>query len=294
MRKPEKYSYIENGHVAGDAIEFMRRNANPDGSMGFMAEPGTATWRLWLRYFDTKGMQKQSAFMRATASSGKAYMVPCQNPREFDPSWGMSKASLQSVGEKLERYRKRQHRSSSQARQNAVQKLRGTQLAGEAYAGGYLLGLYEFVRDTGDLPDADELGFIKRDAAKVTELLKAPADSIRSAAEAIKERRAVVARALLDIEPEEPVVEASAGQPLTFAPAQEARDEARRSAEASAAGRWMQEVMSEVKDDATLTERVFTMLEQAPEIEAEATQREMASEGAGSLYVMGLLLEIAA
>lgn len=88
----------EKGELSGEAILHMKRRApNPDGSIGYMAEPGTREWLAWEGYFaqleaDDDGFlrprfPKQLAHMQTRASQRMAYMVPDQLPWNFDPSF---------------------------------------------------------------------------------------------------------------------------------------------------------------------------------------------------------------
>lgn len=93
------YSFIDqDGNVAGEAILFMRsRPPNADGTIGFMAEPGTREWLAWEAYFeqaepDELGVYrqlfpKQLEHMRSRAAAKKPYMVPARVPWQFDKTF---------------------------------------------------------------------------------------------------------------------------------------------------------------------------------------------------------------
>jgi hypothetical protein len=82
-----EYSHIgPDGKVAGEAILFMKsRPPNADGTIGFMVFPHMREWDAWQAYFVSNGMDTRASFMRSRGDSG--YMVPCQLPMQFDPTW---------------------------------------------------------------------------------------------------------------------------------------------------------------------------------------------------------------
>lgn len=95
----ENYSFIEEGgKVGGQAVIHMRsKPPNDDGTIGYMAEPGTVEWLAWEAYFEQSKVDdlgiirpvfpKQLAFMRARAASRKPYHVPSRLPWLFDPTF---------------------------------------------------------------------------------------------------------------------------------------------------------------------------------------------------------------
>lgn len=86
----DEYSRIEGGHVAGQAIDFIRSMPRKDdGSVGYVCQKGTWEWNAWMAYFEHTGKRRQAAFMRVSWANG--YMVPCADPGVFDvafvPEW---------------------------------------------------------------------------------------------------------------------------------------------------------------------------------------------------------------
>jgi hypothetical protein len=61
------------------------RPRNPDGTVGFCVKPGMPEWDAWRGYFEDNGLRRQLSVMRSRGPNG--YMVPCANPRTFDPLW---------------------------------------------------------------------------------------------------------------------------------------------------------------------------------------------------------------
>lgn len=94
------YAFIdENGQVAGEAILHMRSKApNSDGTIGYMAEPGSFEWRAWEAYFSQTELNRkhgtmvqsfpnQLAAMKTKGAQGKPYHVPDQLPWLFDDTF---------------------------------------------------------------------------------------------------------------------------------------------------------------------------------------------------------------
>lgn len=80
----EEYARIENGKVVGFAMEFMLGRAkNPDGSIGYMAQRYSPEWHDWQAYFEANGMKSKASMMR----QHQQFMVPCPDPRKFDPAY---------------------------------------------------------------------------------------------------------------------------------------------------------------------------------------------------------------
>ncbi len=147
----KNYAFIdEKGAIGGEAIIYMRSQVpGPDGTIGYMVEPGTEEWQAWETYFDqtehdalgvvTDVFPKQRAMFRLHGQQRKPYMVPAALPWMFDaeysmvpvkakPKARMSKDMTPSEIDALTKAAKRNHRDPEfldrEAKRNWVSAMR--------------------------------------------------------------------------------------------------------------------------------------------------------------------------